>query len=91
VKTQKTAITVLAIALALTVGVPTAKAQEEVWRIGPRMLPVPVDVSDVMRESHLKTPVPNVETAKKAAPQTQEEWKATISDMKVSHMRTMPS
>jgi acetyl esterase/lipase len=79
-KTQMKTITALAIALAFMGGVPTVKGQEEVWRIGPRTLPVPVDVSGVMRESLLKTPVPDVEAAKKATPQTKEQWKVWISD-----------
>jgi monoterpene epsilon-lactone hydrolase len=41
---------------------------------------VPVDVSDVMRESLLKTPTPDVEAAKKLAPQTRKQWEEWISE-----------
>ena len=66
--------------LALTTGTLVAsETQEGAWEIGPRTLPVSVDVSDVMRESLLKTPAPDVETAKKSTPQTREQWEGWIS------------
>ncbi len=54
------------------------EVQENVWVIGPRTLPVPVDVCDLMRESLLNTPKPDVETAKNLAPQTREQWETLI-------------
>ncbi|MHC4121129.1 MAG: hypothetical protein ACYSWO_26885, partial [Planctomycetota bacterium] len=41
-----------------------SETRERAWKLGPRMLPVPVDVSDVMRQSLLKTPAPDVAAAK---------------------------
>jgi acetyl esterase/lipase len=67
----------LVFALALMTVISTAsEAQEGAWKIGPRKLPVPVDVSDVMRESLLKTPAPDVSAAKKIVLRTDEEWEA---------------
>ncbi|MHC4647383.1 MAG: alpha/beta hydrolase fold domain-containing protein, partial [Planctomycetota bacterium] len=69
---------VFAIALA-TVILAESKAQEAEWKIGPRTLPVPVDVSDVMRESLLKTPKPDA-AAQANVPKTAKEWEAWIRD-----------
>jgi acetyl esterase/lipase len=52
------------------------KAQNGEWTIAPRRLPPPVDVSDVFRESLLKTPEPDVAAAKATALKTNEEWEA---------------
>jgi len=71
----------LVFALALTTVISTeSEAQEGVWKIGPRILPAPNDVSDVMRESLLKTPAPDIEAARKFVPQTVEQWKALIRE-----------
>ena len=43
------------IVLALTVGSLPVRAQEDVWTIGPRILPPSVDVSDEFRETLLNT------------------------------------
>ena len=64
-------------ALALTT---VSEAQEKAWKIGPRTLPVSAAVSDVMRESLLNTPQPDVAAEEKLAPQTKEQWKAWISE-----------
>ena len=53
-----------------------SKAQDGTWDIGPRILPASVDVSDVMRESLLNTPTPNVEATKSIVLKTKEEWEA---------------
>ena len=67
----------LVLALATTAVVLAAsEAQEGAWRIGPRTLPASVDVSDVMRESLLETPAPDVEAAKRLVLRTAEEWEA---------------
>ena len=75
----KTFALVFALAL-MTVMSTESEAQEGAWKIGPRTLPVPVDVSDVMLESLLKTPAPDVEAAKKLAPQTRKQWEEWISE-----------
>jgi len=51
-----------------------AAAQENAWEIGPRKLPASVDVSDVVRESLLKTPTPDVAAAKGIVFKTVKEW-----------------
>jgi hypothetical protein len=51
-------------------------AQETVWEIGPRSLPASVGVSEVFRESLLKTPVPDVAAAKAIVLRTDEQWEA---------------
>ena len=53
---------------------------EDVWNIGPRTLPAAVDVSDVMRESLLKTPTPDVAAAKALVLRTDEEWEAWVKE-----------
>jgi monoterpene epsilon-lactone hydrolase len=75
----KTLALVFALVL-MTVISTESEAQKGAWKIGPRTLPVPVDVSDVMRESLLKTPAPDVEAAKKLAPQTRKQWEEWISE-----------
>jgi len=57
-----------------------ANAQEGAWKIGPRTLPASVDVSDVVRESLLKTPAPDVAAAKGLVFTTAKEWKAWAED-----------
>jgi len=68
-----TAIQILIFALVL---VPSALAQEGVWKLGPRTLPASVDVSDVMRETLLKLPTIDVSAAKGLVFRTDEEWEA---------------
>lgn len=55
-----------------------AVAQEEGWKIGPRILPPSADASDVFRAYLLKSPAPDVEGAKGDVFETAEEWKAWI-------------
>ncbi len=70
-------LAVLVLALTLTaVMLAASEPPEGGWQIGPRTLPVPVDVSDVMRESLLATPKPDVEAAKGLVLRTAEEWEA---------------
>jgi len=66
----------LAIVVTFTAGVPEVKAQEDAWKIGPRTVPASVDVSDVVRESLLKTTTPDVAAAKGLVFTTAKEWKA---------------
>jgi len=54
--------------------------QEGVWKIGPRLLPASVDVSEVFRESLLKTPTPDVSAAKGFVLRTDEEWEAWVEE-----------
>jgi acetyl esterase/lipase len=70
---------VFAIALA-TVILAKSKTQEGVWKIGPRVLPPSEDVSDVMRESLLKTPTPDVKATKELVLKTTEQWEAWIQE-----------
>ena len=67
----------LAIALMMLLGrsLPLV-AQETVWEIGPRSLPASVGVSEVFRESLLKTPVPDVAAAKAIVLRTDDQWEA---------------
>jgi len=74
-KTSKMLIFVFAIALS-TVMTKESKSQEGTWNIGPRTLPASVDVSDVVRESLLKTPTPDVAAAKGLVFTTDKEWEA---------------
>ncbi len=53
-----------------------SEAHEGAWIIGPRVLPASVGVSDVMRESLLETPAPNVEAVKRLVLKTTDEWEA---------------
>lgn len=73
------------LALACVLALPAAilsgsRAQEDAWQIGPRTLPVPIDVSDVMRESLLKTPTPDVKAAKGLVLKTTEQWEAWVRE-----------
>lgn len=58
----------------------TNRSQESVWEIGPRSLPVPVDLSVEVREILLNTQVPNIEMTRKffSILQTREQWEAFI-------------
>lgn len=78
--TRMARILALVFALVLTIVIlAESEAQEGAWRIGHRTLPVSVDVSDVMRESLLNTPAPDVEAVRKSVPKTIEQWKAMIN------------
>jgi acetyl esterase/lipase len=84
-KTMKTGMArtlafVFALALTTVILAESSKVQERVWKIGSRRLPVPAHVSEVMQESLLKTPVPDVEAAKKSTPQKREQWEAFIKE-----------
>lgn len=79
-KTNKYRMLTLFVAIALTALTITAvKAQENVWKIGPRTLPPSLDVSDEFREILLKTPAPDVDAVKSNVPQTTEQWEAMIA------------
>ena len=71
-QTSKATLTITLMIL-LTFGL-RAAAQENAWEIGPRKLPASVDVSDVVRESLLKTPTPDVAAAKGLVFKTVKEW-----------------
>jgi len=71
-QTSKATLTITLMIL-LTFGLHAA-AQENAWEIGPRKLPASVDVSDVVRESLLKTPTPDVSAAKGLVFKTAKEW-----------------
>jgi len=73
-QTGRAALTIALVVL-LTFGL-RAVAQDSAWKIGPRTLPASVDVSDVMRESLLKTPTPDVAATKGLVFTTSEEWEA---------------
>src|SRR5210317_2077796 len=51
-------------------------AQKSAWEIGPRTLPPSAGVSEVLRESLLTTPTPDVAAAKEIVLKTDEEWEA---------------
>ncbi|GEM_PF-221265 len=70
----------MVIFLMFTIGISSVNAQETAWEIGPRILPVSVDVSDVMRESLLETPTPDAEAAKSLVFNTTEQWEEFIKD-----------
>lgn len=55
-----------------------SQAQENVWKIGPRELPPPVDVSDVFREVLLNTPTPDVAAHLELKLETVEEWEEWV-------------
>jgi acetyl esterase/lipase len=56
------------------------EVEKGAWKIGSRTLPAAVDVSEVMRESLLNTPTPDVEAAKGIVLRTDEEWEAWIQE-----------
>jgi len=74
IQTKRATLT-LALMMLLIFGL-RANAQEGAWKIGPRTLPASVDVSDVVRESLLKTPTPDVAATKGLVFTTAKEWKA---------------
>jgi len=78
--TKARTLALVAAVVLTTVALAATATQEGVWEIGPRMLPASVDVSDVMRESLLNTPAPDVEAARNFVPETIEQWKALISE-----------
>ena len=65
----------IALAILLTFGLQVV-AQDSAWKIGPRTLPAAVDVSDVVHESLLKTPTPDVSASKRSVFTTAAEWEA---------------
>jgi acetyl esterase/lipase len=72
-------VSTLVVSLGLVAAAPIeSSAQYDTWQIGPRELPIPVDVSDVMRESFLNTSAPDVKAAKEFVPKTREQWEALI-------------
>jgi len=73
-QTGRAALTI-AVVILVTFGL-RAVAQENAWKIGPRTLPASVDVSDVVRESLLKTPTPDVAATKRLIFTSDEEWEA---------------
>lgn len=64
------------VSLCLLVG--GARAQENVWSIGPRSLPPPANASEALRKTLAAMPTPDLSAARKA-PATTEEWKAQIA------------
>lgn len=82
-KAQLTRIFALVAVLASTSGVPAARAQEDVWKIGPRTLPPPADVSDEFRNSIMKTATPDVAAAQAIGLKTDEEWEAWAKERDV--------
>ena len=79
-KTKLTRIIVIVVVIVFASGMPTVKAQENVWKISPRTLPPSVDVSDVLRDSLLKAPTPDVEAAKSIVFETIDQWEAWIRE-----------
>ena len=75
-KSDSVKIHFLIVALALMTMTTQALAQEGVWTIGPRTLPPSAGVSEVLRESLLKTPTPDVAAAKEIVLKTDKEWEA---------------
>ncbi len=53
-----------------------SKAQEGAWKIGPRTLPASADVSDVMHESLLNSPTPDLAAFQKIVLKSSKEWEA---------------
>lgn len=76
VKADLARVIALVVVVGFASGIPAAGAEKGAWEIGPRTLPAARDVSDIMRESLLKTPTPNVKAAKAFAAETAEEWEA---------------
>ena len=71
---------ILVFALALTMVITKeSKAQEGIWTIGPRTLPASADVSDVMRETLLNTPTPDVKPFQVVF-STDKEWEIWVSE-----------
>ncbi len=57
-----------------------AAQAEAGWKLGPRLLPPPVGVSDELRDALANTPTPDIAAAKANVPQTIAEWKAAIAE-----------
>jgi len=56
----------------------SARAQENVWSIGPRSLPPPANASENLRKTLGAMPTPDLSAAR-TAPTTNDEWKALIA------------
>jgi acetyl esterase/lipase len=56
-------------------------AQESEWHIGGRTLPVPDGASDVLRNSIMNTPAPDVTASRQAVPKNEAEWLASIAEI----------
>ena len=70
-----TLVTVLVLAIALLAQA-IGEAEDSALEIGSRTLPASFDVSDVMRESLLKGPTPDVSAAQGTILRTDKEWEA---------------
>ena len=53
--------------------------QETSWSIGTRTLPAPTGASDVLRNSIMNTPAPDVEALRQLTPKNKAEWLAAIA------------
>lgn len=75
IKITNAVVLLIALATFLTWSLPLV-AQENSWELGPRTLPPSAGVSEVFRESLLKTPTPDVAAMKEIVLKTDEEWEA---------------